>query len=232
MVPPCRAPRFRALPPVEAAEAAAVLAEREREEARLARAPGAPDAPPRARASHRRSSPEMMREVDATGFLADDELALGARLEPPPPDAPEPEIVIEEGPPWDYETQSLFVPRKKLTDARSMLDRDAVKLDAFEADWRRLLASDGFPRGVERDKKLQDRALKLAKAALWKHYADIVHLFKYYCSRGDAEDCSSMFLNEWIALMLEADVKDDDSESVKQAHLGQLFIAVLSLIHI
>jgi hypothetical protein len=85
-------------------------------------------------------------------------LVVRAPVAKPPPALPAPvaEVEMVKGPPWDYKVSSIFVPRKKTTDAKSMTDGPHVDLTslakgkpgqaaakkkwrAFEEDWAKCM---------------------------------------------------------------------------------------------
>ena len=131
------------------------------------------------------------------------------------------------GPPWDWKTKSIFVPRSKQEDGKGMEDFD-LRNKAFEFDWRKCLEKDDrflnlIKKGAQDDK---DKDVHQVKQVLKSHYSWAIHVFKTFAASDEtATNCSYMGWMSFGNLMMLSGVTDAESDACKQTHIDTIFKA-------
>ena len=174
---------------------------------------------PKLRPAHALTPPSLLTIPDGEfTFSTSEEKTITPREAPPPPKPP--------GPPWDWKTKSIFVPRSK-EDVGSMEDYDR-KNKAFALDWAKCLEKEErflnlIKKGAPND---EDKDVKAVKQVLKAQYAFILHVFKTFAAVDEtATNCSYMGWMSFSELMTTASITDPESDACKQTHLDTIFKA-------
>jgi hypothetical protein len=171
-------------------------------------------------------------------------------LHPPAPAPPKPRA-RRPAPPlstpeWDV-MKSIWAPRAKWSESRSLYDLEPVSQRRFERDWERVLdlglgryvlemdvheEADRPGRGLgsplHRVNKEErgDRADEVlqVREVLRKNWDWLILLFTYYASLGG--DFVSLFLNQWNLLLEDCRLISHNSQLCKQSDYDRLFVAI------
>jgi hypothetical protein len=167
---------------------------------------------------------------------------------PPPKAVAVAEKAAVAGPPWDYATSSIFVPRIKTTDSRSMHDMPQallvgqkntdgppkpkvpkLKWRAFECDWKRCLdKQDRFTNLIKKGLGGKDdhAEVQAVKEALRRHYDWLMYVYLVHSSNDvTATEACYMGWLSYCALLESGGVVDPKSKNARQADLDTIFKA-------
>ena len=135
------------------------------------------------------------------------------------------------GKPFDL-ASSIWAPRAKWSDSRSLLDTEQAALRRFELDFHRMLdlkigeliTRSDDDQGHDADGDGRSDEVEEVESVLWAHHTELFTLFTYYASLGG--DLHAMGLNQWSAFLDDFGLVSNASKHCKKADLDRLFIAV------
>ena len=129
-------------------------------------------------------------------------------------------------PPWDYSV-SIFHPRVKESDSRSMFDTAACHKRAFKSDWAKCLEKgDRFLNIIKKgctDPK--EKAVVKTAEIMERYYPRVLFMFVIYCCMADATNCSWMTFGSFAAFVEDAEIADDESTTCRTSDIDTIFKA-------
>ena len=139
-----------------------------------------------------------------------------------------------EPPPWSL-SRSIWAPRARYADSKSLWDTDAVELQRFESDWRYCLImnlaktilklDDGVDDGEDEAKGEEEASDEVedVKEVLWEFHDLLAQLFVHYAASGN--DMHGVELNNWSDFTDDFKLVDKQSVACKRGDFDRLFIA-------
>ena len=136
------------------------------------------------------------------------------------------ESAKDASPPWDSSC-SVFEPRVREADARSMMDTAVCYRRAFRSDWDKCMKKeDRFLNIIKKgctDPK--DKAVVRTAQIMEEYYDRIIQCFVTYCCVADATNCSWMTFGAFAAFVGDAEIPDEDSSSCRLSDIDTVFKA-------
>ena len=136
--------------------------------------------------------------------------------------------------PWTLE-KSIWAPRKKWSDGKSLTDDDRILRRAMECDFKRAL-EDGLDKHITRDydggepptEEEMAAELEEVKEALVAVARPIYSLFDFYASLGSGGSVTTISFNGYKQFLADTALAIDRSKHCDDSHLDQLFIQINS----
>ena len=159
----------------------------------------------------------------------------------------EAKVPREGPPPWSL-GRSIWAPRAKYADSKSLWDTDEVELQRFESDWRHCLVmnlaktilklddgadeeeDDSFKKDDDSFKSQEQKGEEQAsdevedvKEVLWEYHDLLAQLFVHYAASGS--DMHGIELNNWSDFTDDFKLVDRKSVACKRGDFDRLFLA-------
>ena len=122
--------------------------------------------------------------------------------------------------------ESIFNPRKRLSDARDFYDNKKVKKSAFKIDWNNLTSKKRFVNFIlrEDDDGSKDELYEV-RDVIWECYDTIMDAYEFYSVMGTS--MSSLYtisLNSYSDFVDDCNIPDSKSKTCKRKDLDTIFI--------
>jgi len=138
----------------------------------------------------------------------------------------EKKIIPKNRPPWRIEA-SVFWPRRKECDAKTLWNTSRVQQKAAECDIKRLQEKEKFVTMLEKEGKnspLGDKCVKKVFDMLAENHHIFMNMMVYYNSQDPTSSSWHMGLNVWTRLLEDCKVPEHDSEFCKRSDLDTIHI--------
>eukprot|EP00943_MAST-04B_sp_MAST-4B-sp1_P009198 g9198.t1 len=122
--------------------------------------------------------------------------------------------------------ESVFGPRKRITDSKDFYDTPKVKKKAFKIDWANATAKKRFVNFILReDDDGGKEELYEVRDVIWECYDIIMDAYEFYSVAGSSlSSCYTITLNSYSDFVADCKIPDNKSKTCKRKDLDTIFI--------